>query len=204
MALTSRNLIIFWKTVIRTFRLIYVNCFNRLRFLAEANIKLQKMYFFGQFKDYNSERKHGNWTNDPIFSSNFSALLFQSQSPSFCCPLFSENYLNSQARIKKIVNKHTVYYHPNPSQLIWRIHTLVFLWTPKGFISPRIFLDFFPKPVYSTMVMEKFQIYSVRITANTFMSKNWMYSILPMPPSKTLRRFYHYPPARRELPISPE
>ena len=128
------------------------------------------MHFFGQFKDYNSERKHGNWTNDPIFSSTFSALLFQSQSPSFCCPLFSENYLNSQARIKKIVNKHTVDYHPSLSQLISRIHTLIFLWTPKGFISPRIFLDFFPKPVYSTMVMEKFQIYSVRITANTFMS----------------------------------
>ena len=127
------------------------------------------MHFFGQFKDYNSERKHGNWTNDPIFSSTFSALLFQSQSPSFCCPLFSENYLNSQARIKKIVNKHTVDYHPSLSQLISRIHTLIFLWTPKGFISPRIFLDFFPKPVYST-IMEKFQIYSVRITANTFMS----------------------------------
>ena len=76
----------------------------------------------------------------------------------------------SQARIKKIVNKHTVDYHPSLSQLISRIHTLIFLWTPKGFISPRIFLDFFPKPVYSTMVMEKFQIYSVRITANTFMS----------------------------------
>ena len=34
--------------------------------------------------------------------------------------------------------------------------------------------------------------------------KNWIYSILLMPPSETLRRFYHYPPVRRELPISPE
>ena len=42
-----------------------------------------------------------------------------------------------------MVNKHTVDYHPNPSQLISRIHTLIFLWTPKGFISPESFLNFF-------------------------------------------------------------
>ena len=38
--------IIFWKTVIKNFRSIYVNCFNTLRFLAEFNPKLQKMHFF--------------------------------------------------------------------------------------------------------------------------------------------------------------
>ena len=54
------NHIIFWKTVIRTFRFIYVNCFNRLRSLAEVSTKLQKIHFFGQFKDHISERKHGN------------------------------------------------------------------------------------------------------------------------------------------------
>ena len=59
-AQTPINHIIFWKTVIRTFRSIYVNCFNRLRFLAEVSTKLQKMHFFGQFKDHNSGRKHGN------------------------------------------------------------------------------------------------------------------------------------------------
>ena len=113
-AQTPINHIIFWKTVIKTFRSIYVNCFNRLRFLAEVSTKLQKMHFFGQFKDHNSGRKHGNKTNDPIFASTFSAL-FQNQSPIFCCPLFSVNYLNPQARINKMVNKHTVNYHPSPS-----------------------------------------------------------------------------------------
>ena len=53
------NHIIFWKTVIKTFRSIYVNCFNRLRFLAEVSTKLQKMLFLGQFNDHNSGRKHG-------------------------------------------------------------------------------------------------------------------------------------------------
>ena len=51
---------IFWKSVMRTFRCIYVNCFNRLRFLAEVSTKLQKMHFFGQFKNHNSGKKHGN------------------------------------------------------------------------------------------------------------------------------------------------
>ena len=126
----------FLKDCKKIFRSIYVNCFNILRFLAEVSTKLQKMHFFGQFKDCNSWRKHGNKTNDPIFSSTFSALLFQNQSPIFCCPLFSENYLNPQDRINKIVNKHTVDYHPIPSQLISRIQTIIFLWAPKGFISP--------------------------------------------------------------------
>ena len=59
-AQTPINHIIFWKTVMKIFRSIYVNCFNRLRFLAEVSTKLQKMHFFGQFKDHNSGRKHGN------------------------------------------------------------------------------------------------------------------------------------------------
>ena len=70
-----------------------------------------------------------------------------------------------------MVNKHTVDYHPSASQLVLRTHTLISLWTPKEFCLSRIFLKFFPKPVYSTMVSEKFQIYSVKITANTFVSQ---------------------------------
>ena len=50
----------FWKCVTRPFRCIYVNCFDRLRFLAEVSTKLQKMHFFRQFKDYKSGREHGN------------------------------------------------------------------------------------------------------------------------------------------------
>ena len=61
----------FWKCVTRPFRCINVNW---LRVLAKVSTKLQKMHFFRQFKDHKSERKHGNWANDPIFSSTFSAL----------------------------------------------------------------------------------------------------------------------------------
>ena len=51
---------IFWKSVVRTFRCIYLNCFNRLRFLVEVSTKLQKIHFFGQFKNHNVRKKHGN------------------------------------------------------------------------------------------------------------------------------------------------
>ena len=43
-----------------SFRCIYVNCFNRLNVLAEVRIKLQKMHFFRQFKDHNSEAERVN------------------------------------------------------------------------------------------------------------------------------------------------
>ena len=48
------------KCVTRPFRCICVNCFNRLRYLAEVSTKLQKIPFFGQFKEHISGRKHEN------------------------------------------------------------------------------------------------------------------------------------------------
>ena len=41
----------------------------------------------------------------------------------------------------------------------------------QGLYLSRIFLEFAPKPVYSTMVEEKFQIYNVKTTAITFVSQ---------------------------------
>ena len=58
------------------------------------------------------------------------------------------------------------------------------------FYLSRIF-EFFPKPVYSTIVAEKFQIYGVRITGKYICeSKNWIYSFLLMPTSKTLPQVF--------------
>ena len=57
-AQTPINYSIFWKSVMRTFRCIYVNYFSRLRFLAEVGTKI--FCFFGQYTDHNSGRKHGN------------------------------------------------------------------------------------------------------------------------------------------------
>ena len=54
------NNTIFWKCVTGPFRCIYVNCFNRLKFLTEVSTKLPKNALFGQFKDHNSGSEHGN------------------------------------------------------------------------------------------------------------------------------------------------
>ena len=86
-----------------------------------------------------------------------------------------------------MINKHTVNYHPSPSQLISRIQPLIFPWTPRGVYLSSIFLGFFPKLVYSIIVVvEKFQVYSVQITGHYICeSKNWICSFLLMQPRKT-------------------
>ena len=56
------------------------------------------------------------------------------------------------------------------------------------------------------MVAEKFQIYSVQTTANTFVrQKNESAQFYSCPQAKLSPRFlYHYPPSRQELCITPE
>ena len=76
LAKTPINHVIFWMSVMRIFRCIYVNYFNGLRFLAKINTKFQKMQILRQFKDHNSGCKYGNSTNDSIFLSAFSTLSF--------------------------------------------------------------------------------------------------------------------------------
>ena len=57
----------------------------------------------------------------------------------------------------------------------------------QGVYHSRIFLNLFGKPVYSTIVAEKFQSYEVRITVKHICeSKNSIWSFLLMSPSKTL------------------
>ena len=50
---------IFWKYVTRPFRCIYVNCFNRLRFLAEVNTQLQQMNFNDNLRIITQEKNMG-------------------------------------------------------------------------------------------------------------------------------------------------
>ena len=85
-----------------------------------------------------------------------------------------------------MVNEHFVDYQPNRPELTSSIQPLIFLWTPKEFISPEHFLNFFLKSVYPTMVAEMFQIYGVEITATyIYESKRTPNKILP----QVLNRF---------------
>ena len=55
------------------------------------------------------------------------------------------------------------------------------------------------------MVAEKFQIYSVMTTANTFVSqKIESVQFYSCSQAKLSPRFHHYPPGRQELCIPPE
>ena len=104
-AQTSINHSIFWKSVIRTFRYIYVNCFKRLRFLAEVSTKLLKMPFLDNLKTIFQEGNMETRQMTPFFSSTFYALfvtfifIFGNSQNSFSCgapfgPFWSVKYLN--------------------------------------------------------------------------------------------------------------
>ena len=68
-----------------------------------------------------------------------------------------------------MVNKHSVDYHLIPSQLNLRIHTLIFLLNPKGFVSPESFFNFILN-LYVPWLRKSFE-FSVKITSNTFVSQ---------------------------------
>ena len=99
---------------------------------------------------------------------------FKINVPSFCWPLFFEEYLNPQVRINKMVNEHTVDYQPSPSELTSRIHPFIFLKAHKGFISP----EYFSQKSFKFMVL--------RLLANAFMSQKLNLFIHTHAPSKPL------------------
>ena len=104
----------------------------------------KKLFFCHQKSNKNSDSAW-NFLQTPITVCRCAYILyFKINVLISCCPLFSENYLNPQASINKMVKKHSEKNHPSPSRLILRI---------QGVYLSRIFLEFFPKPVYSTMVV---------------------------------------------------
>ena len=95
-------------------------------------------------------------------------LSFKINALHFCCSLFFEEFLNPQVRINKIVNEHTVDYHPSPSELTSRIHPLTFLWAPKEFISPEYFLNFFSNLYIPPWLRKSLKFILLRLLENTF------------------------------------
>ena len=128
-------------------------------------------------------------------------LYFKINAPIFCRPHLSENDLNPQFRINKIVNKKTVDYHPSPSKLTSRIHPLIFLLTPKGFISPEFFLNFFLNLYIPTWLRKSFKFMVLRLLANTFVSQKIEFvHFTHAPKQNSPLGFYHYPQAEGNYP----
>ena len=80
-AQTSINHIIFWKTVIRILRSIYVNCFNRRRFLTAVSAKLQKMHFFGYLRTITQEGSMKTRQMTPFSHLPFLLFHFKTNTP---------------------------------------------------------------------------------------------------------------------------
>ena len=106
-------------------------------------------------------------------------LLFQNQ-----CPILF--------RINKMVNKHTVDYHPSPSEFTSRINLLIFLWTPKGFISPEHFWNFFSNLYIPSWLQKSFKFMVLRLLENTFVSQK-IESVYWWPQAKLSPRFLSSP-----------
>ena len=81
---------------------------------------------------------------------------FKINPPIFCCPLFSENYLNPWFAIHKIVNKHTAVYRLSYFYGLQRALSLLSLfWI--------FFFEYIPP-----WLRKSFTFNSVKITADTF------------------------------------
>ena len=83
------------------------------------------------------------------------------------------------------VGKHIVDSHISPSEFTPRIHPLIFLWSPKGFISPEYFLDFFSNLYIPPWLRKSFKFMTLRWLENTFLSQK-IESV----------HFYSYPQAK--------
>ena len=165
---------------------------------------MQKMLFSDKKRTKTQEGSADTRQITQFFHLLFSALLFQNQYSIFCCPLFSKNYVNHQARINKMVNKHTVNYHPSPSQLISGIHTLIFLWTPKGFISPESFLNFFLNLYTQPWLFKsfKFRVWKLQ-QIDLWVKKLNLFIFTHAPKQNPPSGFYHYPPNSWKFSIPP-
>ena len=85
------NNINFWNCITRPFRCIYVNCLNRLRFLAEVSTKLQKMHFLENLRTITQDGSMETREMTPFFWSTYSILFvifiseFENAQNSFSC-----------------------------------------------------------------------------------------------------------------------
>ena len=101
-----------------------------------------------------------------------------------------------------MVNKHSVDYHPSPSKLISRIHTLIFLWTPKRFISPESFLNFFLNLYIPPWFQKCFKLIVLRILQiHLWIKKMNLFIFTHAPNQNPPPDFYHNSPCRKKLPI---
>ena len=93
-----------------------------------------------------------------------------------------------------MVNEHIVNYHPSPSELTSRIHPLIFLWTPEGYISPEYLLNFFSNLFTPPWFRKSFKFMVLRLLENIFVSQKLnLFIFFSCPQAKFFPKFLSSP-----------
>ena len=93
----------------------------------------------------------------------------------------------------------------NSKQTHCRLSIIIFLWTPKGFISPEPFLNFLLNLYISPWLQKEFKFIVLRLLQiHLWVKKLSLFNFTHAPKQNSLPGFYHYSPGRRELPIPPK
>ena len=95
--------------------------------------------------------------------------LFQNQRPRFLPLHLFEKCLNPQVRSNKMVNEHTVVYHPSPSESTSRIHPPHISMDSEGVYLSIIFL--FSRLYISLWLQKSFKFRALRLLENTSVSQ---------------------------------
>ena len=93
----------------------------------------------------------------------------------------------------------------NSKQIYCQLPTIIFLWSPKGFISPESFLNFLLNLYIPPWLQKIFKFIVLRLPQiNLWVKKLNLFNFTHAPKKNSPPGFYHYPPGRKELPIPPE
>ena len=93
----------------------------------------------------------------------------------------------------------------NIKQIYCQLPIIIFLWTPKGFISPEFFLNFLLNLYIPPWLWKSFKFIMLRLLQIHFWVKKLnLFNFADVPTQNSPPGFYHYPRGRRELPIRPE
>ena len=90
-------------------------------------------------------------------------------------------------------------------QTYCQLSIIIFLWTPKSFISPESFLNFLLNLYIPPRLRKSFKFIVLRLLQiHLWVKKLNLFNFIHAPKQNSPPGFYHYPPGKRELPIHPE
>ena len=92
----------------------------------------------------------------------------------------------------------------NSKQTYCQLSIIIFLWTPKSFISPESFLNFLVSLHIPQWLPKSFKFIVLRLLQiHLWVKKLNLFNFTHAPKQNSPPGFYHYPPGRQELPIFP-